>query len=148
MLAHFHRCRPRRHRQSTIFQQNEMWTKRKDDEEWTTEKIVVNFSNWNFLFSKGDKKKLKLFPFYFSFLPPSSTPAEMKPTTKQHRNQNEKDYFAESINSNVGFYGRRCESYLGFVFGWCNSHKPNPRLQSNITAVWSQVKMGEDCRKK
>lgn len=50
------------------------------------------------------------------------------------------EYFAESINSDSGFYGYRCDSYFGYVFGWCNlKQKERSKLRLN------RIKMGEHC---
>lgn len=54
-----------------------------------------------------------------------------------------KEYFAESINSDIGFYGFHCESYFQYVFGWCNlKQKVGSKLGLN------RVKMGEHCERK
>lgn len=54
-----------------------------------------------------------------------------------------KEYFAESINSDIGFYGFRCESYFQYVFGWCNL-KEKVRNKLGL----DRVKMGEHCEQK
>lgn len=45
-------------------------------------------------------------------------------------------YFAESINSDVGFWGMRCISYVQYVLGWCS-------IRSIFRTGMHQ--MGEDC---
>lgn len=77
-------------------------------------------------------KKLTFLPLFHSLLFLLSSSGNIK----------SKDYFAESINSDVGFYGRRCESYLGFVFGWCDDN-----LRRNISDT-KRIKMGEHCEQK
>ncbi|KAG5683164.1 hypothetical protein PVAND_012461 [Polypedilum vanderplanki] len=47
------------------------------------------------------------------------------------------DYFAESINSRVGFYGYHCDSYFQYVFGWCKNEKSK--------LIENRIKMGEHC---
>lgn len=37
------------------------------------------------------------------------------------------EYFAESISSDMGFWGWRCESYFQYVFGWCEVGKKRKR---------------------
>lgn len=54
-----------------------------------------------------------------------------------------KEYFAESINSDIGFYGFRCESYFQYVFGWCNLKQ---KVRSKLGL--DRVKMGEHCERK
>lgn len=44
------------------------------------------------------------------------------------------DYFAESIQSKLGFWGFKCQSYIYYLFGMC---KPSSE---------SQAIAGEDCR--
>jgi pancreatic lipase-related protein 2 len=44
------------------------------------------------------------------------------------------DYFAESIQSKLGFWGFRCQSYIYYLFGMC---KPSSETQALA---------GEDCR--
>lgn len=44
-------------------------------------------------------------------------------------------YFAESINSQLGFWGIPCNSYFQFLFGFCNSQ--------SIYPIYDRVLMGE-----
>lgn len=57
--------------------------------------------------------------------------------------QRSEEYFAESINSDIGFYGFQCESYFQYVFGWCNMKQRN---RSKLRT--KRVKMGEHCEQK
>lgn len=54
-----------------------------------------------------------------------------------------KEYFAESINSNAGFYGIQCESYFSYVFGWCD-----PKQKVRSKARLNRVRMGEHCEQR
>ena len=53
------------------------------------------------------------------------------------------EYFAESIESDIGFYGLKCESYFQYVFGWCNLKQKILNKMRNI----ERVMMGENCEK-
>lgn len=53
------------------------------------------------------------------------------------------EYFAESIESDTGFYGLKCESYFQYVFGWCNLKQKILNKMRNI----ERVMMGENCEK-
>lgn len=53
------------------------------------------------------------------------------------------EYFAESIESDIGFYGLKCASYFQYVFGWCNLKQKIRNKLRNI----ERVLMGENCEK-
>jgi hypothetical protein len=53
------------------------------------------------------------------------------------------EYFAESINSELGFYGFKCESYFQYVFGWCNLKQ---KVRNKLSL--ERIKMGEFCEKR
>ncbi|XP_060803735.1 pancreatic lipase-related protein 3-like [Amyelois transitella] len=37
-------------------------------------------------------------------------------------------YYAESINTDVGFYGTRCFSWIAYMIGWCELNDPNEEV--------------------
>jgi hypothetical protein len=51
------------------------------------------------------------------------------------------DYFAESINSEVGFFGYQCDSYFAYVFGWCKARR-------EVKLIDNRIRMGEHCEQK